>query len=78
MSHKILLTGAAAAILSAVALPALAVDNIVQNTWYGAAFGTAIPSAVVGGGIPSTSPIGLSAPSGSTWTITLASPESLQ
>jgi hypothetical protein len=76
MSHKILLTGAAAAILSAVALPALA-DNILQNTWYGGFFGTAIPSAVVGGGNPSTSPIGVSAPSGSTWTITLATAESL-
>jgi hypothetical protein len=78
MSHKILLTGAAAAILSAVALPALAVDNIVQNTWYAAGFGTAIGSAVFGPGFNhGTNPTGVLAPSGTTWTITLASPESL-
>ena len=80
MSHKILLTGAAAAILSAVALPALAVDNIVQNTWYSAQFGpaSAAPSPVFGPGfLPGTSPSGVLAPAGSTWTITLSGPESL-
>jgi hypothetical protein len=80
MSRKILITGAAAAILSAVALPALAVDNIVQNTWYSAQFGptATAPSSVFGPGVlPGTSPSGVLAPSGTTWTITLGSAESL-
>jgi hypothetical protein len=81
MSRKILITGAATAILSAVALPALAVDNIVQNTWYAAQFTTGTPTAptaVFGPGIlPGTSPSGVLAPSGTTWTITLTSAESL-
>jgi hypothetical protein len=76
MSHKILFAGAAAAILSTVALPALA-STILQGKWYSGAFGTAVPSAVTGGGIPSTSPIGLSAPAGTSWTVTLTSAESL-
>ncbi|HEY3887306.1 MAG TPA: PEPxxWA-CTERM sorting domain-containing protein [Caulobacteraceae bacterium] len=81
MSRKTLIAGAAAAILSAVALPALAVDNIVQNTWYAAQFTTGTPTtptAVFGPGtLPGTSPTGVLAPSGTTWTITLTSAESL-
>jgi len=81
MSRKILFAGAAAALLGAVALPALA-DNIVQGTWYSAQFGEllsgTLPSPVFGpGSAPGTNPSGVLAPTGSSWTITLTSPEEL-
>ncbi len=81
MSRKILYAGAAAAILSAVALPALAsTETIGLNQWYTAQFGSAFPSAVFGGDAFSvgTHPNAIATTVGSTdWSITLTSAEPL-
>jgi hypothetical protein len=77
MSHNILLTGAAAAILSAVALPALAVDNISLNTWYTGSFTTTNTPVFGPPFATATDPTALAAPAGTMWTITLASAEPL-
>ncbi len=80
MSRKILYAGAAAAILSAVALPALAsTETIGLNQWYTASFGESFPSPVVAGVFANgTHPTSIATTAGSTdWSITLSGPEPL-
>jgi hypothetical protein len=75
MFRKILCAGAAAAALAAISAPAQAADNITTGQWYAFAFG-ATGAALTGGGVPGTSPNGVSAPS-APWTITLSKPATL-
>jgi hypothetical protein len=80
MSRKILFAGAAAAILSAVALPAFAgTETIGLNQWYTASFGESFPSPVIGGVFQvGTHPNAIATTVGSTdWSIDLTGPAPL-
>jgi hypothetical protein len=75
MLRKLLLVGAAATVMGAIAAPAQA-DNIVTDVWYAFGF-TSTGTPLFGPGFAAgTSPGGVLAPAGP-WTITLSGPATL-